>query len=341
MSFGCLAFPVLAQAPTAASRLVVGVVGGTLGQEFRTRILEFTKPANVETVFVEGTTTDLLARVRAQKDNPQIDLFIANDRTFATAKSLGLLEKLDPKLIPNLSKVRSEYKDPDGYGQAFELQVLGWCYRTDKFAEAGIPRPTSWSVYEDPRLKGRAILFNPTVSFGYFMLIGIAKGSGQDERDISVAWAKLDRIVANKAIVASTPGQAETLAGGGEGWIYVCPASRGKLARDQGAPIGFSVPEEAAISYLDYYAPVRNAKNGVVAQRVINHLISVEVQTKRAYETAMAPINLEVVMTPEIKERMGFEKDKPAPSYYVPNVEVIIKQLDDWVDRFNRATSTR
>ncbi len=330
------------QTPTEAlmsGRLVVGMVGGLLGQELRGLIDAYVKPLGVETVYVEGTTNDLLAKVRAQKGNPQIDLFIGNDRTFALAKSLDLIEKLDPKLVPNLARVYPKFKDPDGYGQFFEVNTVGIAYRTDKFKEAGIPAPTSWQVYTDPALRGRGILFPPTVSFGYYFLIGLAMGAGKDERDMAPAWSRMEQVVANKPVVVPSPGQAETIFERGEGWMYVIQAVRAKLARDQGAPIGFAIPKEGTIVLLDFLAPVKGAKNQIAAQRVINHLISKDIQTKRARDSAVAPVNMDVEMTPQIKATLGFEPDKPVPNLYVPDVAVINKNLDSWVDQFNRAVS--
>jgi putative spermidine/putrescine transport system substrate-binding protein len=325
--------------PRIQGRLVVGIFGGLVGQELREVIDGYTKPLGVEAVYVEGTANDLLAKARAQKGNPQMDVFVGNNQTFALAKSLDLIEKLDPLLVPNLARIRPEFRDPDGFGQFFELNPVGLVYRTDKFAEARIAKPTSWLAYTEPALKGRGIIYPPTVSYGYHLLIGLAMGGGKDERDIALAWPKLDQIIANKAIISPTPGQAETMAARGEAWMYVSPALRAKLARDQGTPIGFVIPREGAIVFPDFMAPVKGAKNPVAAQRVINHIISKEIQFKRARDVAVAPVNMDVELTPEVKELLGFDPHKPLPALHVLDVDAINRQLDQWVERFNRATT--
>lgn len=121
--------------------------------------------------------------------------------------------------------------------------------------------------------------------------------------------------------------------------MYVIQAVRAKLARDQGDKVGFAIPKEGTIVLLDFLAPVKGAKNPVAAQRAINYLISKEIQTKRARDVAVAPVNMDVEMTPEIKASLGFEPDKPIPNLYVPDVAVINKNIDQWVDQFNRAVS--
>lgn len=336
------ALPAAAQTgadPKMQGRLVVGIFGGLVGQELREVIDGYAKPLGVEPIYVEGTANDLLAKVRAQKGNPQMDVFVGNNQTFALAKSLELIEKLDPALVPNLARIRPEFRDPDGYGQYFELNPVGIVYRRDKFEEAKIAKPTSWLAYTNPALAGRGIIYPPTVSYGYHLLIGLAMGVGKDERDVSTAWPKLEQIIANKAIVSPTPGQAETMAARGEAWMYVSPALRAKLARDQGTPIGFVIPSEGAIVFPDFMAPVKGAKNPVAAQRVVNHIISKEIQTKRARDVAVAPVNMDVELTPALKEGLGFDANKPLPALHLLDVEAINKQLDQWVDRFNRLAS--
>lgn len=331
-----------AQAPSAPrleDRVVVGIFGGLLGQRLRTTIDAYTKPLGVEAVYVEGTSNDLLAKARAQKSNPQMDLFVGNDQTFALAKSLDLLEKLDPVLMPNSAKIRPEFRDPDGYGQYYEINPVGFVYRTDKLAEAGIGRPRSWQVYADPALKGRAILFPPTVSYGFHFLIGLAMGTGKDEHDIEPAWTAMERVRANQPLIQQTPGQAESMTSRGEGWIYVSSAERANLLAKQGSPIGFSVPDEGAIVLPNFMAPVRHAKHPIAAQRVLNHMLGTAEQTQMTRDGAVASVNDEVELTPELKARMGFAPDQPLPAFHVLDVVAINRQLDGWVERFNRSVA--
>lgn len=328
-----------AQEPKSESRVVVGIFGGLLGQRLRAQIESYTKANGIEAVFVEGTGNDLLAKARAQKAAPQMDLFVCNDVTFQLAKSLDLLAKVDEKLAPNLAKVRPEWRDKDGYGQNYEINPVGLVYRTDKFDEAKLGKPTSFLVYADPGLKGRGILFPPTVSYGFHTIIGLAIAGGKDENDASPAWAAYQKIKANDPIISQTPGQAETTAGRGEGWIYVSSAERAHLLAKQGSPIGFSIAKEGAIALPNCIAPTKGAKSPVAAMRVLNHMISKDVQTEMSTESAVAPVNAEVELPGPLKQRLGFDPDKPLPPLRPTDVVAVSRQLDDWVERFNRTFS--
>jgi putative spermidine/putrescine transport system substrate-binding protein len=330
---------VQAQELKSESRVVVGIFGGLLGQRLRATVESYTKANGIEAVFVEGTGNDLLAKARAQKASPQMDLFVCNDVTFQLAKSLDLLAKVDEKLAPNLTKVRPEWRDKDGYGQNYEINPVGLVYRTDKFDEAKLGKPTSFLVFLEPGLKGRGILFPPTVSYGFHTIIALAIAGGKDESDASPAWAIFEKIRANDPIVSQTPGQAETAAGRGEGWIYVSSAERAHLLAKQGSPIGFAIAKEGAIALPNCIAPTKGAKNPIAAMRVLNHMIGKDVQTQMANESAVAPVNSEVELPGPLKQRLGFDPDKPLPALRPTDVVAVSRQLDDWVERFNRLFS--
>jgi ABC-type Fe3+ transport system substrate-binding protein len=156
---------------------------------------------------------------------------------------------------------------------------------------------------------------------------------------VSPAWATLEKIRANDPIISQTPGQAETAAGRGEGWIYVSSAERANLLVKQGAPIGFAIAKEGAIALPNCIAPTKGSKSPIAAQRVLNHMISKEVQTEMATDSAVAPVNAEVELPGPLKQRLGFDPDKPLPALRPVDVVAVNRQLDGWVERFNRLFS--
>ena len=310
------------------------------GKQLRAIIDPYTKQLGVEAVYVEGTSNGLLAKVRASRDNPQLDLFVGNDQTFEVAKSLGLLEKLDPQFVTNLKYINPDYRDSDGFGQFYEINPVGFAYRADKFAEAGIPKPTSWSAVLDPKLKGRVTLFSPTVSFGFHYLIGAALAAGKNENDISPAWDALATVMKNGGSVVTTPGQADDMLIWGDAWILVTSAVRTKLVKDGGTPVAFSIPTDAPpIAFPNFIAPVKNAKSPILAQLIVNYMVGKQAQIEDVNTGAILPVNEQIELSPELKESVGFEKDKPLPRFYVLDVKAINQNLDSWVDRFNRAVA--
>lgn len=333
----------LATAPACAQemkgKVVVAVTGGLLGKKLKTAVDEYVRAFPVEVVYVEGNSSDLLAKVRAQKGNPQIDLFFGNDQTFAMAKSLSLLAKIDPKLVPNITRIPAALRDPDGYGQYFEANPVGYCYRTDKFAENKLQPLTSWLDYKKPEVKGRAIVFPPTQLFGLHHLVGIGMSMGGSEKDLSQIWSNVEQIIANGAVVLQSTAQAETMTGRGEAWVYPCSSDRAFLAKASGTSTGFSVPKDGSIFFADFMGPVQGSPNPVAAQMILNHMLSVPVQTRLSTEGAIMPANSDVKLTADQKRRLGFDPDKPLPEPRFLDAAALTKQLDGLVERFNRTVT--
>lgn len=69
-----------ATASAAENELVVAGYGGSFETIFKQRLgPAFEKRFNVKINFVSGNSTETLARVQAQKDNPQIDVTFVDD----------------------------------------------------------------------------------------------------------------------------------------------------------------------------------------------------------------------------------------------------------------------
>ena len=89
------------QASAQGNELVVAVFGGTFEKAWRANVIQtFEKEHNARVRVVTGLSAENFAKLRAQKDNPQIDV-VTFDAPFAlVAAREGLLETLDPQKIP-------------------------------------------------------------------------------------------------------------------------------------------------------------------------------------------------------------------------------------------------
>lgn len=132
--------------PAAAeNELVFSGFGGSLQKALQATVIPaFEKKYNVKVIYVTGTSNQILAKVRAQKAKPQIDVIWANDTTHYQGKAEKLFAKLDPAQVTNLSQLYDFAKDPDGYGVVMGIQALQLEYNTKVFKEKGWAPPTSW-----------------------------------------------------------------------------------------------------------------------------------------------------------------------------------------------------
>src|SRR5262249_26178794 len=98
-----LAWPAWSQAP---EELVVVNYGGTFAKYWNEYIIEpFSKQFNAKVTQVTSLTMDTVAKLRAQKDNPQIDVVMMADAGSVIAANEGLLEPLDESKIPNMKEL--------------------------------------------------------------------------------------------------------------------------------------------------------------------------------------------------------------------------------------------
>src|SRR5215472_5250534 len=98
-------------------RLVVASFGGSWERDLRADlIVPFERDKKVQVDYVVGLSTETLARLKAQKDNPQMDVIMLDDVLTAEAASLGLLEKLTPAEVPALKDIRKEARVANDYG---------------------------------------------------------------------------------------------------------------------------------------------------------------------------------------------------------------------------------
>lgn len=332
------ALPATAQ-PAGESRVVIAIFGGLLGKLVRENVELYTKPLGIQAVFVEAGSADILAKIRAQKGAPQYDLALLNDQTFVVAKNLGLLQKIDPAEVPNMRSLRPGLVSSDGYGTPYEINPIGWAYRTDKFREAGVPAPETWRAVTDKRLAGRVITFNFSSFYTVLQMAGLQLSAGKTVAESSEIWPVMQLLYDNRTKVVANPGQAEELAKSGEAWVYPATAERAYLLREQGAEIGFSPARDALLSLTNYVVPIAHAPHPVNAQRVLNWIIGPEIQARMAQAGAVVPVNATIQLTPELKARLGFDPAGEIPAFQALDVATVNEQFGDWSERFDKLMS--
>jgi putative spermidine/putrescine transport system substrate-binding protein len=326
----------VAQAP-AENRVVIATFGGLLGKLVRENVELYTKPLGIQAVFVEAASADILAKVRAQRSAPQYDLALLNDQTFVVAKSLGLIQKLDPAEVPNVRQLRPGLLD--GYGAPYEINPVGWIYRRDKLAAAGVPAPATWRAVADKRLAGRVVMFNFSSFYTVLTMAGLQLSAGKTVADDSEIWPFMQVLYDNRMIVVAAPGQAEELAKSGEAWVYPGTAQRALLLKDQGVDVGFAPAADALLSLTNYMVPIARAPHPVNAQRVLNWILGPEIQARMARQGAIVPVNASVALEPALMERLGFGGAAEVPAFRVLDVETVNEKFGAWSEGFDKVMS--
>jgi iron(III) transport system substrate-binding protein len=172
-------------------------------------------------------STEVLDRVRAERDNPQADVWFGSpSELFERATREGLLEAYTPTWA---SEVPSEAHDTANFwfGTYLTPEVIGYNTEVVTAAEA----PKDWDDVLEPRWKGKLVLRDPVASGGMRAIFGaILERSIAATGSTAAGWNWLRRLDANTKEYTLNP----TI-------LYQ------KLARREGVVTLFNMPDLATL----------------------------------------------------------------------------------------------
>ena len=224
----------------------------------------FAKKAGVDIRYVQqANTREGIAKIRAQKDNPQVDVVFSTADALQQAFSEKLVVPIN-RSMPNVamlpkSAVRDESLDI-GY------ILFGLAYRKDL-------APFEIKRYEDlldPRLKGRVA--SPTASFSSGRwLVQLALANGGSERNIEPAFEFLRKLKPNiTTFVVGTV--IPTLQSGEAAVSYLIFSEVAKLLGPDSA-YRFVLPEGKAVITSVLAVGLPNPKNEL-GQKFVDYMAS-------------------------------------------------------------------
>lgn len=168
--------------------LLVTVFGGTLEKAWRANVIEpFEKEYNARVRVVSGLSVENLAKLRAQKDNPEIDVFMFDAPIALIGAREGLLETLDPERIPNLRNLYDFARGKTGTHVGVYGGSIFLAYNTQHVNE----EPTSWADLWKPEYKGKILVPNISQITGAYMISIFGHAFGKGPYDADTAFAKL------------------------------------------------------------------------------------------------------------------------------------------------------
>lgn len=122
---------------------------------------------DVKTSFIRNGSGSTLAKVEAEKNNPQADVWYGGTLDpQAQAAEMGLL---DAYRSPNIDQIVERFRDPaktkGNYTSAIYMGILGFGVNTERLKKLGINDvPKCWKDLTDPRLKGEIQIADPQSS---------------------------------------------------------------------------------------------------------------------------------------------------------------------------------
>ena len=150
----------------------------------KTILAEFTKKTGIEVKVVKAGANELLARMKAEKDAPQADLYLSVDAaSLDRASKAGVLQKIEsPELSSRL---------PNGFGPKNDawlpitMRARVIVYAKDRVKTADAPK--TYADLANPQWRGRILIRSSTSHYNQSLLASIIASDGKGK---ALAWAQ-------------------------------------------------------------------------------------------------------------------------------------------------------
>ena len=238
-------------------------------------IQQFEEATGIKCELVQGGTSDLFAKVKAEAGNPQSDIiwggvadtYVANAQLFQ-AYTPAEVDKLLPSAV-----------GADNIWHAFDIEPMVMVYNTDMIAAENAP--TTWEDMLDDQYKGMIACADPTTSSSsYGVIMGIVNAYGTEDGAGYEFVNKLVTALDGKVLSSSSAvykGVAE-----GEYMIGMTYEEAALRYIGAGEPIAIVYPEEGTYSAPSPVAIVNGCVNLNSAQQFVDFVLSQEVQSQLA-----------------------------------------------------------
>ena len=252
-------------------------------------VKDFEKRFNVRVEVSFVGSDEMLREKIAASQGGDYDVFAANTAEIQHYIQQKLVVPIQPSNIPNTAHQLPRFRDllaiPSitSQGKVFAIPYtfseMGLIYDRKQFRHP----PTSMAAMWDPRYKGKVLAFD-TSSHNFSIASMLLGGSPFRIRDkefneVAQYLVKLRR---NVLTFYSLPEEAVDLFR--ENSIALVFANYGrqqlKQLRDAGADVGYVIPREGALAWLDCWAITRGAKNRRLAEEWINYMLDDNVSGK-------------------------------------------------------------
>ncbi len=319
------------RAPETGPQHEVVVVYVSEDQVFSEPVLDsFQEQTGIEVRAVfdteEAKSTGTMNRLIAERDNPQADVYWANEPIRAEVlKQNGILA---PYRSPNAEGIPETFKDPEGYWTGFSARARVF------IVNKNAPRkPSSILDYTDPSWRGRGVIANPLFGTTTTHVAALFVTWG-DER----AKAFMEKLNENQIKVSTSNGESADLVAAGEFDFSLVDTDDVVSRLKQGKPVDMVYPDQGEDQLGCLILPnavmlINGAPHPEPAKQLIDFLLSPETERKLAYaDCAQIPLHAGVEKPEWVAD---IEKLKPMAIDYAQvakKLQEIQPYLKSWVN---------
>lgn len=225
---------------------------------------EFTKDTGIKVNFLRFSAGEALARLTAEKGNPQVDVMLGGPAdTYAASAKDQIFAVYRPQ---GSDAIPAALRDPDSRWTG--VGIIPLCFLTNtKFLEKNkMQAPTSWDDLLDPRYKNNLQMADARTSgTATERIYSLVKVKGEDE-----AFAYQKKLNGNiQMYTKSGAGGAMPIATGqcASGIFYIVDALD---IKQQGYPVEITYPKDGVSYGIEAVGVVNGAKNLEAAKKFVD-----------------------------------------------------------------------
>jgi len=289
---------------------------------------EFEKATGIKVNFVRFSSGEALARVIAEKANPQVDvLFGGPVETFSAGIAEGVFEPYKP---PAFNVLAPRFKDPDGYWVGIADDPLVFMTNKKFLAENKLAPPASWEDLLNPAYKGMLQMADARTSgTAVTRIFSILEVFGRDE---AKAFDYMKKLRANVQVYTKSGGGGTIPVGLGQaggGIFFIVDALK---TQQEGYDVAISFPKEGIGTATEAIALIKGAKNPDTAKKMIDWASSPAMQNLLAkHKINFPPAHPDVQIEPGLAAVMQGARIFPIDSKFAGDNRKRI--VDLWIQK--------
>ncbi|SPY33564.1 ABC transporter substrate-binding protein [Pasteurella canis] len=290
----------------------------------------FGEKYDVKTSFIRNSSGSTLAKIEAEKNNPQADVWYGGPfDTHLQAVELGLLT---PYKSPKLAEVMPQFQTlGNGNSSIVYMGVLGFGVNTERLKKLGINEvPKCWKDLLDPRLKNEIQIADPQSSGTAYTAIATFVQLWGEEAAFNYL-KEIDQYISQYPKAGTAPSRNTAR---GETTVGIGFLQNYSFEKENGAPIEIIVPCEGTGYELGGISVIKNARNLKNAQLFADWVMSKEAQelSWKEAQSHHVPTNVNAepspyALKPKDLNLINYDFDKFGSN------EMRARLINKWVDK--------
>ena len=237
----------------------------TLDEPLARAVFEaYEKDTGVKVEWVRLSTGEAVARMEAERKNPQVDIWFGGvGLGHIQAKDKGLTT---PYVSPNAKNIPAKFKDKDGYWTGIYAGALCFVSNINRLKELGLEAPKSWADALKPEFKGHIQMANPASSGTAYNVIATVVQLWGEEKGFEY-MRDLHKNISQYTKSGSAPGKSAAI---GEIPVGLGYAHDQVKLISQGYPLVITFPSEGTGFEVASISLVKGGPNPELAKKLID-----------------------------------------------------------------------